>query len=289
MPDAAHRTALYCILARDAPRAVIFRRGPSKRVRLILWHTDTDRIEPGQWFHGTIYAKRSDLSPDGTLLVYFAGKHKPPPYTWTAISRPPYLTALTLWQKWDSWWGGGLFIGNDKLWLNHRPDELQSFPPQVPPPPSLHVHANPDATGEDYPIESTRWLRDGWKHIQEWQVRSRASSKAEPVPGYVTEQEDIWQRTSPRASLVLERWLKLTGLKEYRSFRVVTLAGTLVHELPGVSWADWDHTGRLVYAREGALLGLRFHEAVPEPEQLIAAFSSMTPEPMETPDWAQTW
>src|SRR5262245_41328779 len=43
-------TRLFVILARRAPRAVIFRRGPSKHVALILWHTDTDKFEVGQWF-----------------------------------------------------------------------------------------------------------------------------------------------------------------------------------------------------------------------------------------------
>ena len=57
----------------------------------------------GQWFKGRIYEKRCDLSPDGTKLIYFAQKintrtlNDPKySYAWTAISRPPYLTALAL-------------------------------------------------------------------------------------------------------------------------------------------------------------------------------------------------
>ena len=64
MPAAQCR--LYVIQARDAPRAVIFRRGPSAHVMLALWHTDTDRVEEGQWLKGRIYERRADLSPDGT-------------------------------------------------------------------------------------------------------------------------------------------------------------------------------------------------------------------------------
>src|SRR5689334_17597784 len=107
---------LFMILARRAPRAVIFRRGPSDWFQLILWHTDADEIEYGQWFHGRIYVRRSDLSPDGSLLIYFARKitgrtlaDRAYTYAWTAISRPPYYTALALWPKGDCWHGGGLF------------------------------------------------------------------------------------------------------------------------------------------------------------------------------------
>ena len=53
---------LYGILARDVDRAVILRRGPSRLVRVILWHTDTDRFEGGQWLRGRIYGERCALS-----------------------------------------------------------------------------------------------------------------------------------------------------------------------------------------------------------------------------------
>jgi hypothetical protein len=65
---------LFVILARRAPVGVIFRRGPSPWVQLIRWDTEHDRFEHGQWFHGRIYERRCDLSPDGSLLIYFASK-----------------------------------------------------------------------------------------------------------------------------------------------------------------------------------------------------------------------
>lgn len=51
---------LYAILARKAPIAVIFRRGPSKRVLLVLWHTDNDQFHEGQWLKGRIYERRCE-------------------------------------------------------------------------------------------------------------------------------------------------------------------------------------------------------------------------------------
>src|SRR5215475_10445604 len=97
---------LAVILAREAKKGVIFRRGPSDWVQLVLWHTDTDKFEEGQWFHGRIYTERCDVSPDCAKLIYLAAKHyrwrtidHEYSTAWTAISKPPYLTALALWPN----------------------------------------------------------------------------------------------------------------------------------------------------------------------------------------------
>jgi hypothetical protein len=114
----------YAILARRAPLAVVFRRGPSKSVLLIKWNTLNDKIELGQWFKGRIYERRCDLSPEGDLLLYFAANYRKPFYSWSAISRPPFLTALALWPKGDGWGGGGLFLSRKRIALNHGADEM---------------------------------------------------------------------------------------------------------------------------------------------------------------------
>ena len=63
---------LHVILAREAPKAVVFRKGPSNRVCTVGWDLEHDTFTPGQWLKGRIYEYRSDLSPDGELLLYFA-------------------------------------------------------------------------------------------------------------------------------------------------------------------------------------------------------------------------
>jgi len=112
---------LFVVLAREAPKAVVLRRGPSPWYHVALWHTDTDRIEPGAWFKGRIYEERCDLSPDGTLFLYFAlkGSRWRTTYkgTWTAVSRAPWLHALVLWPHGDTWGGGGRFLGPRKVGL----------------------------------------------------------------------------------------------------------------------------------------------------------------------------
>src|SRR5262245_32947489 len=50
--SAAHPCRLFVFPARDAPLGLVLRRGPSDWFRLSLWHTDTDRLDHGQWMTG---------------------------------------------------------------------------------------------------------------------------------------------------------------------------------------------------------------------------------------------
>ena len=115
---------IHALLARNSSAAVVIRRGPSRNVAVIGWDRETDRFQVGQWLHGRIYERRCDVSPDGQHLLYFAmnGKWQSEVLgSWTAVSKAPYIKALGLWPKGDCWNGGGLFISNDKFWLNDGP------------------------------------------------------------------------------------------------------------------------------------------------------------------------
>jgi hypothetical protein len=70
-------TSLYAVVARKAPVAVVFRRGPARQVELLRWDVETDTVEAGQWLKGRVHECRADLSPDGSLLVYFESRPAP--------------------------------------------------------------------------------------------------------------------------------------------------------------------------------------------------------------------
>jgi hypothetical protein len=132
-------------------------------VLLIKWNLDTDSFEPGQWLKGRIYERRCDLSPDGELLVYFAADFRRLIGSWTAISRPPFFTALALWPKGNCWGGGGMFASDSRLLLNHLSDETALAPNfSVPKWLSVDTCGEWSGGGEDDPIWSSRLLRDGW-------------------------------------------------------------------------------------------------------------------------------
>lgn len=112
---------LHVLLASAAPVGVVLRRGPSKSVCSILWDRTNDKFEIGQWLRARIYERRSDLSPDGRHMIYFAMNGRWSSETrgsWTAVSRAPWLKALVLLGKGDCWNGGGLFTSDRRYWLN---------------------------------------------------------------------------------------------------------------------------------------------------------------------------
>lgn len=104
---------LHLFFARDTDRAVILRQGPTRQFRMILWHRDTDTFEDGQWVRRQVYVERCSISPDGAHFIYFMldGRWQSPGKgSYTAISKPPYWTALALFPLGDTWSGGGAFI-----------------------------------------------------------------------------------------------------------------------------------------------------------------------------------
>jgi len=236
-------------------------------VLLIHWRTDTDEFEEGQWLKGRIYERRCDLSPDGSLLVYFAATHKKPFGTWTAISKPPFLTALALWPKGDAWGGGGLFESKDSLLLNHWPNQFELAPDfKVPGWLRISPLGRHTGWGEDEPIWSMRLLRDGWTR------------------------GDGWERRNPRNPDLLLRMLILRIAERGEPWYVIehelvdTTSGA-VQSLGRSDWADWDRSGDLLFAKEGKIFRLPHGN---EPRQ-IADLSEMTFEPREPAASAKTW
>lgn len=83
---------LHVLLAREVDYAVVIRRGPSKHVCTVGWDMKTNEFALGQWLKGRIYERRSDLSPDGKYMIYFAmnGKwNSIAKGSWAAISKAP--------------------------------------------------------------------------------------------------------------------------------------------------------------------------------------------------------
>lgn len=280
---------LYAILARRSPVAVIFRRGPSKQVLLIRWDTSTDTVEYGQWFKGRIYERRCDLSPDGDLLIYFAAKHKPPHNSWTAVSRPPYFTALAMWPKGDCYGGGGHFISQHRIALNHRDRETAlaagfDLPKQL----RVEQFSGRPGWGEDDPVWSKRLDRDGWKLVSS-PVKTKDDFGArvlwEPDPPIT------WLKPNPKCPERYSLEMSIIGIGErdgpwYMTEHSVIRNEGQIDRLGRTDWAEWSHTGDLLFAMDGAVYRgqLKRGTLAPLEEAVkIADFSDLKFENREAP------
>lgn len=289
---------VYALLARDRHRAVIFRRGPSKQVLVLGWRTDNDTFYLGQWLKGRIYERRCDLSPRGQRLVYFAAKFRGSYYSWTAVSRPPYLTALALWPKTDTWGGGGLFASEDEILLNHSAVDFRlakgfTIPETV----RVREFGVQSGEGEGEPIMARRLTRDGWVHEQKGNPiydKTGSSLWTEFTP------KDIWFKNHPKGYPFQLRMVT-HGVHQkrgpwYAMDHVVrsNQSGDSELLLRTSDWADWCHSGDLLYAMDGGIyrLGFDSHKAlrpISDARKLIdlrgLSFVAR-PSPFEAKDWS---
>lgn len=288
------QVSLYVIQAREAPVAVVFRRGPSKRVQLIRWDLETDTFEEGQWLKGRIYERRCDLSPDGNLLVYFAANYKKPLYSWTAVSKPPFLTALALWPKGDGWGGGGLFENNSTISLNHRESEMElaselGLPKNF----SIRPFGERPGWGEDNPIWAERLFRDGWRFVQDGETIEHGRGSELWIS---FEPPEIWARNdrSGRYELrmVIRGLHKRDGPWYVVDHEIIDLSSGENRSLEETSWVDWCYNGDLLLARGGGLYRLKFNDGelapISELRKLID-LSDRKFEALESPMESRQW
>ena len=295
---------IHAILAREADKAVVFRRGPSSKTAILEWDLKADKFKLGQWFYGSFYPYRCDISPDGRHLVYFAAKYgrassidkyiaeRAGEYTgnfswekyqsylrrrdeiaadaktgkeierqvrageyydcsWTAISRVPYLKAFDLWFNGSGWNGGGLFVDNKRVAINHLPHTkdvkraggrfVEVAPPKL-------CEGWGECKGECAMVYFPRLVRDGWKYT------SRSAAL------------DVFEKPLSRG-LILRKmfhcvWnskLRVEGRGVYwESHEICDAEGKTVVDGANWTWADFDKPRkRVVFDEGGAIFALR--------------------------------
>lgn len=276
---------LHFLFARAAPTAVVLRRGPTRWVQAILWDVATDRFDPGQWFHGRIYERRCDLSPDGKLMVYFAAKHGRDQYeseyteTWTAVSKPPWFTALALWPNGDTWTGGGTFADDRTLLLNQG-----NLPhPRHDPKGRLNIQVRCGRGKEANPQLAGGWIPDDGGPSDVRPKRDPAEAWLRPHP-----YNRPWHAVRRRHKLPPNRRGSDNQIYD-ETFALRSADGRVETPLPDVEWADWDQRGRLILARAGTLVALNIEPAGTPTENVLADFNSAVPTPLVAPEWATRW
>ena len=267
------KTTTYGIVARDAPTVVILRRGPTRYTRLLRWDLRDDTVTAGQWLVGRVAPGPCGLSPDGELLIYEARKGTK---TFTAISRPPFFTALAFWEYASPWTGGGFFAANDTVVLGLKladPRSAGAFPPAF--------------------VVTDVWSYFATSGRAPASIYDAARQAPEANHGWCTPPGGILQKLNPvRSRLRLER---IPTGKDRPSYRVIEEprdATARTYELGMLDWADWSHDGDLLLGTGGCLYREPLQRSLAEPRATrarIADLNGQTFEHVLAPEEMRGW
>ncbi len=259
---------IFAIRARDGKSATVFRRGPSKFTQLLKWDLKADTVMPGQWVKKAVYPRRSDLSPDGRHLIYFAATHAGGDASnWTAISRPPYWTALHFYGQYHAWNGGGVFTDDRHYWPDlgfgsSVASKVASGLVRLQNPPSWITPMR----GEDPVVYIPRLQRDGW--TLEGKEKSRKGA---------FRAKDTWVFSR----LIRENWLLRKHFVASNAskgpygevyWETHTLSGPNGEIELGDEWAEVDRRG-VIFATKGCLYRLPVHRKGPDTPHCVADLS----------------
>jgi hypothetical protein len=263
-PFFADRCWMFVLLARQSRVGVVMRRGPSEWWRITRWDTERDAFEGGQWFRGRMYPDKCDVSPDGKLFAYFAGKHRTQDIstTWTAVSRPPYLTALALWPVGDTYSSSGVFLDNQTLLVG----AIGEHDPEHPPGPLRLV--------ADRRQRPARCWESGWEGIL--------------APGATSRYGEF---RKPCGDLILGREVPADYFRPSRRRTLYTLYRRNGESIAlfEAHWADWDQSGRLVATAGGRVVEGKLARNGKLLWKQLASMNEERPQRMQAPEWAQRW
>ena len=267
---------IYCIPATDAPVVAVFRRGPSNWAHVGRWDVAAGRYEPGAWLGGRIFPRRSDLSPDGQYLCYFAHK---PSATWehgeayVAIAKLPWLTALHSFSTCGTWTRGYCFT-----------QDSGSDEPQDPPLPIPYGLRSIPA------VQFANERRRGW-------IEASDSPARDPTDAWDQHRNARMRKSQPQGTRVLcvesVGWAggefgvdqAVDGLR----VRYALECNGDIELLDDLQWADWSREGHLLVALRSGRLQIRSLEGDRPTILFEVDLSNLEPNPTPAPPWAQSW
>jgi hypothetical protein len=273
-PSSAPR--IYCIPATRAPVVAVFRLGPSRWSHIGRWDLAAGRYEPGGWLRGRIFPRRSDLSPDGQYLCYFAHK---PNATWehgeayVALSKLPWLTALHAFATCGTWTRGYDFTedgSRDNVFAERLPIPygLRSIPA----------------------AQFANERRRGWVEAEDSPVR-------DPGDAWDIHRNARMRKSQPEGTRVL--CVESVGFAGGafgvdQSVDGLRVRYSLESEgdlelLDDLQWADWSRDGQLLVATRSGLLQVRNLESNGSSIVFETDLSNLEPNPTPAPGWAQHW
>jgi hypothetical protein len=267
---------IYCIPATHASIVAVFRRGPTNWSHVGRWDLEHLRYEPGAWLRGRLFPRRSDLSPDGKYLCYFAHK---PTATWqlgdayVAVSKLPWLTALHAFATCGTWTRGYYFTdegtgdGSAATTLP-IPFGLRSIP--------VVQFANERRRAwDESPDSPPRSPSDVWDvqrnaRMQKRQPGGRRLLCVESV-GMAGGEFGVEQAVD---GMRVRYWIEDDDDLQL---------------LDDLQWADWDQKGRLLVATRSGKLQIRRVDGTRAEILFDEDLSLLEPQPLPAPSSAERW
>jgi len=267
---------IYCIPAIQAPVVAVFRRGPSNWSHIGRWDLAAERYEPGAWLGGRIFPRRSDLSPDGQYLCYFAHK---PSATWehgeayVALSKLPWLTALHAFATCGTWTRGYYFTEDGSC--DHQPMKPLPIP--------YGLRSIPM-------VQFANERRRGWIEREDSPVRDPADAWDERRNAFMRKPQPNGTRVLCVESVGVAGGefgvdQSVDGLNVRYSLES---NGDLVL-LNDLQWADWSKDGKLLVATRSGRLQIRNLEGDNPTLLFEEDLSNLKPKPTPAPAWALAW
>lgn len=270
MPTNNNFCRISGFIARKANKAIILRRGPSRLFQMLLWDLKDDQITSGQWLKAKVEADTVVVSDDAQFVAYEAydykevsNRDKSSIKRWIAVSRPPYFTAIGMWES-----TGYIFEPPAKSETNLKHTKLT---PEV-----LNLANRITHDRFEAALASQGWHLTFDASETDWKNRYRSRVQT------ISLQKNFGNATA-RYQIFMN--------KSHQMIRIVTLVDSSAHTFltlePGPDkplWIDVDNSGRLVYADQGCLYAWRdFPNGEP---QLIADLNPNKFENIPPPDWA---
>lgn len=256
--------------------AAVFRRGPTNWSHVGRWDLARGRYEPGAWLAGRIFPRRSDLSPDGGLLCYFA--HKPGAIwehgeAFVAVSKLPWLTALHSFGTCGTWTRGYYFTEDGGCDDPKKADlpipyGLRSIP--------VIQFANERRRGwEEASNSPPRHPEDVWD-----ERRNARLQKRQPGGDRVLCMESLgWAGGEFGVDQAVDGLRVLYSLESNGDLEL----------LDDLQWADWDRKGQLLVATRSGKLQVRNLDADSAEIVFEEDLSVLEPNPTPAPSWALRW
>ena len=285
---------IFFIKAQKVNKAIVFRRGPTDWIQMIVWDLNSDLFEFGQWINKKVPMRNCDVSPSGKYLIYLVDNFEHG-NSRTVISKPPFWTALTAWEHGDPLFdsGGGLFAEEKTILLNLQDrTALDKYP--IPFDMTIHPFQSQKEYNlwkghinllHEHRLELNGWiLHDDEDFVNKETAEIVSKNGSQIIP-------KLWKkRITNSVSLYMITLYHFEHQKNFDSFYLVRKEEKI--KLEGITWADIDDRNRIIATKEGRLYASKISDDSSVDYinlEMLHDLNSQKPKRVVTPAKMKSW